>query len=256
MPTTKSSSILDSWSIKIFHIIASICSVSGFIYAIVERSPGQTFAAGWSRLNVILYLSITVSIGYGALWTGAERIWNWSFGSGGGHSLPQGWSSIVLSLCLTIPLAVIPAASQAIIGTEIVLPAHWKGAFAVIFSASLGNLVLHGISPKIYDGLRRFSMSGENSLTLDRAVGMEAIYSIVHMTSIVLVYRLIVDPSATFLGTVLSRTLLPTLVYFFSLSAYIIFRYPGSVNKDREIEVRGFLAAMLIALCSCSGMFL
>jgi len=76
------------------------------------------------------------------------------------------------------------------------------------------------------------------------------------MVSIVLVYRLIVEPSPTFLGTVLGRTLLPALVYFFSLSAYIILRFPGSMNDNLDIEKRGLLAAMLLALCSCSGMFL
>lgn len=252
-----SSPILDSRAIKVFFVFASICSVASLAWPIIERLSSPTTSSNTVSINVIIYLSILVSIAYGILWSTANWAWHWNFDAGGGALLPQGWAAVVLSLCLTIPLLVIPVIYQAFSDTEIVSSLHWKGALWVIVSAGAGFLLLHGISPTTYRGIRRLSMpKSHREVTLDRSVAMEAVYSIVHFGSISLVYRMVVERPATFLGTICGRTLLPATAYFFCMATYIVLRYPRSINDPRGIEARGVLASLFIVTFLCASMYL
>jgi len=134
-----------------------------------------------------------VAICFGVSWSLAERWFGWTFGAGGGDTLPQGLAAVVLSLTLTLPLVFVPPIYERFAQTCLVLPRHYMAGGAAILFAAAGNLFLYGSKALGFPGIRNVVFPIGSPAHLVRAVFMEAIYSATHFGTIVLPYSAIVS---------------------------------------------------------------
>ena len=102
--------------VKLGSVIANLASIASFSLYIAERTSTLPTKSGLPNLNVVLHLAILTAIAFGVIWTLADLIFGCSFGAGGGDRLPAGWSAVVLSLSMTVPLAFIPFLYQKLTG--------------------------------------------------------------------------------------------------------------------------------------------
>src|SRR5207253_6719224 len=99
-------------------------------------------SSGVDRLKVVLHLSVLTALAYGIVWSLSERVFGWTYGAGGGDVLPAGWSAIVLSLSVTLPLALIPFLYQTVTHVRVLLPFHWRAMFLVILLGAAAHLLV------------------------------------------------------------------------------------------------------------------
>jgi hypothetical protein len=126
---------------------------------------------------------------YGILWSVANRIFGWDFGEGAGPDLPQGWEAVVLSLCTTLPLTIVPGAFEFITRKQIVLPSHYRASALMIVAAAIGHVLLYGTRGPRIRGLRDRVFPSGSPLDPWAAVRMEAIYAVVHFVSTIFAYQ-------------------------------------------------------------------
>jgi hypothetical protein len=236
----------------IFNILAILASIASLALTVIQ-GKADTAVHGSAGLNIVIHLALLTVIGYGILWSLAERIFHWNFGSGGGDSLPTGWSAVVLSLSVTLPLALVPVIYQWIRGIRFVSPFHWQASLLMVCLGVVSHLVMYGTNA---NGIRqRYARTGEYA-NLNVAVLLEFIYSVVYFFLIVLPYRIVAQPGEHASTLIVARTILPAFAYFFCMMAFEIIKYPGSLRDRTWIQVRGFYAGIIIMFCFCAGMFL
>jgi hypothetical protein len=211
------------------------------------------------RFFITIFLGIITSIGLGILWPIAEKIFNWRFGGGGNVdeedyvNLPTGFSAIILSATLTIPLLIAPILYELITKKKILLSNHWIAGVAVILGSAVGHLVIYGIKSPGFKGLRRLIMP-KLTKNLKTALFFEFICAIVYFTCIALVYQILVSPKLFFNG--IFKVYISALVYFMGMSAFITIKYPESINEPTWVQVRGFFAGFLLPVTLCMAMYL
>ena len=255
---------LQSWRFGGLNEWGSICSIVGFVATggtlvrgLFEASPGLPLPGGPMRLFTILFLGLVAAVCHGVLWSLAERLFGWSFGAGGGTSLPAGPSAALLSVTMTLPLLVVPFAYQRLTGVEVLAPRHLAAGGAVVVASACAHVFLYGARAIRFAGIRNIVFPIGLGVDRRRAVLMEAIYTIVHFSSIVLVYRVIVESASGPLGTpVLWVTAIPAMVFFFGVNIFIFLRWPDSAVDKTWIQVRGVIAGLLLLITLQSGMLM
>jgi hypothetical protein len=191
------------------------------------------------------------------LWSLTERLFGWSFGAGGGTSLPRGPSAVLLSVTMTLPLIVVPLAYQRFAGEEVLCQRHLAAAGAIIVASACAHVFLYGANAIRFAGIRRILFPLGSRAHLRLAVLMEAIYNIFHFSSIVLVYRIIVVSAISPLGkSVLWVTAITAMVFFFGVNIFIFLRWPDSVTDKTWIQVRGVIAGLLLVITLQGGMLM
>jgi hypothetical protein len=233
--------------------LGAVAGILGLIVSIAQRSPSIPTMSGIGAVNVVLHLTLLCAIAYGILWGTADKwIFKWNYGAGGGESLPSGWSAVVLSLSVTLPLALVPFLYQRITGIQVaLLPTHWEAMLVVVVTGAVGHLVMYGA--KSNGVLQRFAPMGEYR-SFDSGLLLEAIYSIVLFGCIVLPYRFVLNSHAQMRDLLLIRLLIPCLAYLFGMMFFITFKY--SPDDRKGIELRGIFAGVLLMSCLCAAMFL
>jgi hypothetical protein len=210
---------------------------------------------GSQRMQAIFMIGILAAIAHAVLWALSERLFGWNFG-GGGASLPQGLSAVVLSLTMTIPLIVVPALYERLFHTGIVCPGHWLGGALILVFSAFGHLILYGSKTVQFVGLRNLIFPLDASVWY-RALPMELIYAVVHFSSIVLLYRVVVGAHS---GPLTIRALLPAFIacaiWLSAVSIMIFLKYPDSLVDQKWIEVRGVLNAIILMITMAGGMLM
>lgn len=252
------------WRFYDLNLWGSVCSIVGFVAtgwgflrSLFEASPGLLLPAGPTRLYTILFLGLMAAVCHGVLWSLVERVLSWSFGAGGGDSLPQGWAAAILSATMTIPLVMVPALYQRVSHNHVLLPRHFVAAIVIIVLAAFAHLWLYGAKAISFTGIRNIVFPLGSPPNLGRAILMESIYSVTHFTSIVLPYRIVVGSALNPLdASVLSSTALSALVFFFGVNIFILLRYPDSLVDKTWIQVRGIIAGLLLMVALQGGMLM
>jgi hypothetical protein len=212
--------------------------------------------AGFPRLEAILFIGLAAAAAHGLLWALAEKLFGWNFGGGGGSSLPHGWSAAILSVTMTVPLVAFPLAYERLAHTPMVLPGHWlAGCFIVVFAA-LGHIFLYGTKRNQLSGVRNV-LFPLGSSDWRRELLMESIYAVTHFSSIVLIYRVVIQSQ---LGPLTVSTILPALIsgalWLSGVSIFIFLKYPDSLKDKKWIEVRGVLHALMLMVTLTGGMLM
>jgi hypothetical protein len=245
----------EAWVAKGGGTLAALCSIYSVAKDIVHRSPEGPGPTGFPRLSAVLILGVCVAVFFGVLWAAFEKLFGWDFGAGGHRRLPKGWAAIALSLSMTLPLVLVPLPYQSATGLRLLdPPSHWKGSILIILLGAAANLLLYGVGS--FAGLRRSILPPEKRRPSFRSgIVMELVYTLAYFSLIVLPYRLLVEwPHSSFRDTVINRTALPAMGFFFGMAVFISIR-PESLSDRTWIQVRGIVAALLLMGCFCSGMF-
>jgi hypothetical protein len=235
--------------------LAIICAIGALLAGIDFFQRRANASSGTDRLYALLIIGLIAAGIHGVLWTYAEKYFGLHSGAGGHTTLPRGWEAVVLALTMTLPLMFVPPLYGFVTTSQIVSPGHYTAAFAVVITAAFGHLLLYGTKALPFQGLRNIIFPLDSPLNPWRALCMEAIYGLVHFSTIVFVYqefsRSLVWPPNIF---VVRATLWPALFWFLCISAYILVKYPESLIDKSWIQVRGFLSAALLMVALTGGM--
>jgi hypothetical protein len=241
--------------VKLGSVIANFASIAGFAFYLADRTSSIPTVSGPGALNRVLHLALLSAILYGILWSLAERLSGWDFGAGGGDKEPSGWSAVVLSLSITLPLAIVPYVYGRVTRDPVIHPLHWKAMIVVIMLGAGAHLLLYGTRSVRPNGLRHWIVPSRQRPSFASGLLLELVYSITYFSIIVLPYRIIVDPTGPLRQLLLGRTLLSCSVFFFGMTLFIALRYPDSLRDRTWIQVRGIVGGTLMMFCLCGGMF-
>jgi hypothetical protein len=240
-------------------LLGRLVSLTAFVVTVASlvKDLAQTGIATSPQvltLPTLLTLGVFAAIGYGILWTTSESIMGWHYGSG--PALPSGLAAVVLSLCMTLPLLLVPFLYQQLFAASFLPPRFWFAVPVVIVTGAIGHLLMYGISSVGFRGLRWFILPEAVGGSIWRAIVTEVAYAVIYFTSIVLVYRLVLLQSLSIFETgILTRTVLSGMVFVTGMILFILLRYPESIDDPAWIKLRGFFAGLLISVCLCAGMF-
>ena len=111
-------------------IINFVCWLGGgvwFVIRLMEPQVGLPSLFGLARVQAVLIIGLAAAAAHGILWTSIERIAGWHHHAGGSESLPEGWSAVVQSATITIPLATFPPLYGYLLHEPIVQRGHKIG---------------------------------------------------------------------------------------------------------------------------------
>jgi hypothetical protein len=247
---------IDATGAKIASATGTLASIVSLVVSIAQRTPSASVMSGVNGFNVVLHLAILAAICYGVFWSVAERVFNWKYGAGGGDAMPSGWSAVMLAVSMVLPLAFVPPSYEALTGTVVLLPLHWRAMLLVMPMTIAAHLAMYGTSARLPNGIRAFLASPRGEYpSLTSALMVELAYSVLYFLSVVFVYRLVVEPMVHLRELIATRTLLPCLTFFFGMTIFIVFR-PSALHDRTWIQVRGVVSGLLMMFCFCAGMFL
>jgi len=135
--------------------IANVATLIGLGLYISDRRPTLSTKSGPEALGIVVYLTLLVAVFYGVLWVLAEWIRKTDYGAGGAGRMPAGWSAVVLSLTLTLPLGIVPVVYQRFTGVGIVYQLHWRAFFILVLLAAGCHLLIYGTDSEKPNGLRQ-----------------------------------------------------------------------------------------------------
>ena len=243
------------------NILSFAIAVAGVVQWVLTTTPppGPIPVTGSDRVLELVGLGLVSAFIQLGLWSGAEKIFGWDFGAGGGNSLPAGWQAAILSLTLTVPLTFLPPQYQWLTGHQMVSSTHYTACMAVISASIIGHILLYGTRLRFlrFPGLKNLVYPLGAPLNFWRAICMEGLFAIVHFTSIALVYRYFVyaapwpPPLASF-----KTTILAALIFLGWASVFIAIRYPESLTDKTWIQVRGALNGTVLAVALIWGMLM
>jgi hypothetical protein len=240
-------------------VLGSLASIVGLLMYIGDRYTGLPEIPPLSRTSIVLQLGILCAIAWGILWSAADQlIYGGKYGGGGGSQIAHGWSAVIISVTLTTSIATVPFLYQRFTGQRVLLSNHWQAFPYLIALGALAYILIFGTGPTSFTGLSRWIAPLPSQTTLGSGIAREFAFAGVCFPLIIFPYRIIVRPPSTSLimEAFLGRTVLPGLVYVLGMTAYIIVRYPGSLQENTWIEVRGVLSGLIQVCCYCAGMFL
>lgn len=142
--------------------------------------------------------------------------------------MPAGYQAIILSMTLTLPLAILPPLYQATTGKHILPERHYVAAVVILITAAIGHLIMYGINTPKIPGVKELIYPVGTIVSLPRALSTEFVYAVVYFSAIVLVYQLIVSWK---LG------ILP-------------------ITDSTWIQVRGVISALFLEIALVGGMLL
>jgi hypothetical protein len=241
-------------TLKAISILADVVTLGPLILYIPLRSSGLPPVPPQARLNVVLHLTLAGAVVHGVLWTLAERLHGWDFGAGGRGVMPSGYSAFVLSLTVTLPLALLPPLYEQVMGVQITLPGYWRAVPIIILSGAVSHIIMYGTGHN-FRGLRKvICRDGPRSLRSE--IAMELAYATIYFGLLVLPYRLVLEPvSFSLLHTLVGRTILPGLTFAAVVISFVVVTYPASLTDSRAAELRGMVSAVALMFCLYAGMF-
>jgi hypothetical protein len=239
-------------------IIAFAVSAASFLRSLLDPPGGSANIlplVGLQKVQTILFLGLAAAAAHGVLWAIAQQVFRWKFGAGGGTSLPEGRSAVVLSATMTIPLVLLPSLYTRLTHQSLLVADHKLAAWFVVFFAAIGHIFLYGAKALKFPGMRSLISPLHSRRPWKDAIFMEFVYAVTHFSSIVLVYRLIVRPQHGPLYAVYVA-LISAGVWFSCDCVSIFLNYPGSLREKRLIEVRGLINALMLTVTLEGGMLM
>ena len=210
------------------------------------------------RLSLILYLGLISGIFYGVLWTVTEKLLlhsNYSENT----SLPAGWHAVLLSLCLTLPVSVLPVVYAVSTGKNVTMSRNLILGIVLANAASgFAHVIWYGTGAKAapFIGVRNILFPIGSPPLWRRYVAMEFSAAVMHFGSTVMVFRLAADNQSSIFGpsSVLVPTVISALFFFSGICFYSIVKFPESLSDGTWATVRGILAGMLLCIGLTGGM--
>jgi hypothetical protein len=158
---------------------------------------------------------------------------------------------------MTVPLALAPVVYGLFFHIPVVQSKHLFASCMAVVGASLGHLALYGIKAIRFPGLKPmiFPLSIKSGIL--RPLTMEAVFAVIHFSSIVLIYRCALS---TNVQQVIVDDVFPTIksasLWLLFVTAYFLLTYPETVSDKRTIERRGVVNGLLLVLTLQAGMLM
>lgn len=248
--------VISEWS-SIVGVLLSVAAIIPWVIGLMKPHIEFPSLSGLPRLQAILFIGLASALAHGILWTLLDRIFHWNFQAGGHGALPEGWSAIAQSATVTLPLILLPPLYAQLLHVQIVPAGHALASCTIVVCAALGHLVLYGSQAIKLPGLRPWILPLNSLANRRRGLAMEAIYGVVHFSSIVLAYRYVIAIQA---GSTTENIFLPALMsaflWFCGVSTYICLRYPESLNDKGSIGLRGLINGLMLLLTLQGGMLM
>jgi hypothetical protein len=234
-----------------------VLSAIPFVMGLMKPQIGLPTLFGPPRAQAILVIGLAAAAAHGILWTSIEVILGWRHGAGGRRTLPEGWSAVIQSATITIPLATLPLLYGWLFHIQLVPQGHAFAACSMIVAAAIGHLILYGVESFKLPGLRRMIFPLNSPANLRRALGMESIYAVIHFGSIVLIYRYALEFKAGhFDAGPIFPTLISALLWLMGVSVYILLMYPESLTNKNSVETRGVINGLMLLITLQGGMMM
>lgn len=232
-------------------------SAISFAKGLMATQNGLPTLFGLPRLQAILTIGLATAAAQYILWIAAERIFGWTFRAGSGRSLPEGWSAVVLSMTVTLPLATMPLIYTRIFQTQVVQHGHTLASCCMIAGGAFGHLILYGVDGLNIRGLKRKVFPLNIRANKLRVLAMELIFAIIHFSSIVLTYRFALEighghyDASPFFPAFTSASL-----WFMGVSVVNLLRYPETVKKKITVEARGIINGLMLQITLQGGILM
>jgi hypothetical protein len=234
------------------------CSLLGAIISVasVLRGSGEHSSA-WAplslagRFDVLLELSIAILIVHALLWVGLERLFGWDYSTG---PTPKGLHAAIMSLSLTLPALAVPIFYEKLTA-RIVLPgSHLHGALLSVAGGAIAYMTMFGVDDQ-FPGVREFLLLRFRQSPLRAEILATLAYAFILVILVATPYRLLIFPlSPVYVD--LGWPALASLVTFFGLSAYLLLRYPDSLNTSSKWGfLRGIIAGMFTVVSVCTALY-
>lgn len=247
-------SVVSDW-MTIISFVCWAASGVGFLHRLMNPRITVPGISGVARIEAILIVGLCAAAAHALLWAISERVAGWNHHEGPTGLLPQGWSAVVLSLTMTVPLVALPPLYGALFHTTIVYTGHALAGVCVIVAAAFAHFIAYGSKSVGFPGLKRLVFP-QDSTSVVRALSMEAIYAVLHFGSIVLVYRLVQREYAGIHEDVLVPTVLSMLVWLLGILTFYFVKYPDSVRDEKTVEQRRVIHGLLLMLALQAGILM
>lgn len=221
-----------------------------------KPSPSLPNLSGLQRVQTILFVGLLAAAIHVILVEGGQKfLLRKNYHAGGGTSLPHGWTAILLSMTMTVPLALAPVLYGQLSHSQIVQTGHLFASCLVVITGVVGHLALYGIAG--FRGFKPIIFPLNMKSGPVRPLVMEAVFAVVHFCSIVLVYRssLLIN-----LQQPIANIAIPTIkvaaLWWLSVALYFLLTYPETVTDKRTVERRGVVNGYLLILTLQVGMLM
>jgi hypothetical protein len=211
------------------------------------------------RLAVILGFGLIAGVLYGFLWSVVVQKILLQSDYGEETSMPAGLHAVALSLCLTLPITLLPPLYELTTGRLITTSRHYLyGAIATNVASAIAHVIWYGTKTPPFPGIRELAFPFGNPPNWKRYLTMEALATCMHFLSTVAVFRAIAQNEQSIFGS--SVTLMPTVtsgLFFFSgICFYSLIKYPQSLETGGWGQVRGVLAGLLLCIALTGGILM
>jgi hypothetical protein len=132
---------------------------------------------------------------------------------------------------------------------------HFHGALLSIAGGAVAYVVLFGVDDRTFPGVRQILLARFKRHPLWAEILATLAYALILVTLIATPYRLLVFPgSPVYID--FGWPILASLVTLFGLSAYLLLRYPDSVETSSKWGfLRGVIAGMLTVISVCTALY-
>jgi hypothetical protein len=234
-----------------------VVSAIQFVKGLMKPQVGFPTLFGLPRVLAILVIGLAAAAAHGILWSSTEKIFGWRHRAGGRRSLPEGWSAVLQSLTITIPLATLPTLFSWLFHIQIVPHGHLIASCCMIAAAAIGHLILYGVTSLKILGFRRMVFPLKSPPNLPHALTMELIYAVIHFSSIVLIYRFVLElESGQFSASPFFPAFISASLWLIGVSVFILLMYPESLTNKNSIETRGVINGLMLLLTLQGGMMM
>ena len=233
-------------------VIGSVASIVPLLRGLGQYVPTWAPLTRTERLDMLLELSIITMIAVGVLWVGFEKLLGWDYSTG---QTPKGFRAAVMSLSLTLPALAVPLIYQYATAKAVLSRNHFHGAISSVAGGAIAYIVMFGLDDRVFPGLREVLLLRLRQHPLRAEILATLAYALILIMLIATPYRLLVLPDSPAYVDV-GWSALASLVTFFGLSAYILLRYPDSLNTSTHWGfLRGVIAGMFTVVSVCTALY-
>jgi hypothetical protein len=202
------------------------------------------------ELDLLLKVSIIVLIAHALSWVGLEWLFDWHYATG---RTPKGLHAVVMSLSLTLPALAAPLFFRAL--APVPLVNHLHGAFLSVAGGAIAYIILFGMDDRVFPGIREYLLRRFHQHPWWAEVLATFAYALILIVLIATPYRLIAQPRIPAYID-LGQAALVSLLTFFGLSAYILLKYPESLEtKSHWGFLRGIIAGIFTVISVCTALY-
>ena len=241
-----------------------VCGVSSLISLVLtaiqllrgvgQYVPAMVLLTLSERLDILLRLSIIVLIAHALLWVGFEKLFGWDYATG---RTPKGVHAAIMSWSLTVPALTVPLLYQYATGRNVLSSNHIHGAILSVAGGTIAYIILFGTDERFFPGIRELLLLRfrQRKHPLWAEVLATLAYALILIVLIATPYRLVVFPESPAYVD-LGWSVLASLVTFFGLSAYVLLKYPDSLNTHSHWGfLRGVIAGMFTVVSVCTALY-